>query len=109
MSEFIRVDQQTSVAGQRLADKRFSAGDAASQPDFQHTPKRRSAEATVLTITMAIVSGPRPPGTGEYAPARSTTSIGSTSPTSTLPLRSKDASFSGELRKIRAARSRSWM
>src|ERR1039458_3134708 len=29
--------------------------------------------------------------------------MGSTSPTSRLPLRSKDASFSGELRKIRAA------
>src|ERR1035441_2031953 len=35
--------------------------------------------------------------------------MGSTSPTSRLPLRSKDASFSGELRKIRAARARSSM
>src|ERR1035437_2912459 len=109
MSEFIRVDQQTSIAGQRLADKLFSADDAARQPDFQHTPERRSAEATVLTISMAMVSGPTPPGTGVYAPARSTTPMGSTSPTSTLPLRSKDASFSGELRKIRAARPRASM
>ena len=85
MPQLIRVDQQASVTGQGLADKRFSTGDAARQPNLQHTPGRRSAEATVLTISIAMVSGPTPPGTGVYAPARSTTSIGSTSPTSTLP------------------------
>src|ERR1019366_6217909 len=84
MADFIRLDQQATVTGQRLADKRFSAGDAARQPNLQHTPKRRSAEATVLTMSMAMVRGPTPPGTGVYAPAHSTTSMGSTSPTSRL-------------------------
>src|ERR1019366_7297149 len=107
MADFIRLNQQATAGGQRLANKRLSAGETARQPNFQHTPKRRSAEATVLTMSMAMVRGPTPPGTGVYAPAHSTTSMGSTSPTSRLPLRSKDASFSGELRKIRAARSRS--
>src|SRR5215813_14242451 len=63
---------------------------------------RRSAAATVFTISSAMVSGPTPPGTGLYAPAFSATSIGSTSPTSTLPFLSNAASFSGEFRKIRA-------
>ena len=56
--EFIGLDHQTSAAGQHLADKRFAAREAAGQTYSQHTPERRSAEATVLTISMAMVRGP---------------------------------------------------
>ena len=61
----------------------------------------RSADATVFDISMAMVSGPTPPGTGVYAEARSAMASGSTSPTSTLPAISRAASFSGRPRKMR--------
>ena len=46
--------------------------------------RRSSAALTVLAISIAIVSGPTPPGTGVSAPATAATS-GCTSPTSTEP------------------------
>ena len=45
---------------------------------------RSSAAFTVFAISIAIVSGPTPPGTGVSAPAVAATS-GCTSPTSTEP------------------------
>src|SRR6266436_8922408 len=48
----------------------------------------RSADSMVLTMSMAMVRGPTPPGTGVYAEALAAASIGWTSPTNTLPLRS---------------------
>ncbi len=67
----------------------FAGGDSAGQADAQHQglaarraarvpcerdPRRRRAAFTVLLISMAMVSGPTPPGTGVIAPATSATS-----------------------------------
>src|ERR1700677_519469 len=97
----------------------LSGGDAASHSNVQHHTstareallprpllRRWRAAATVLLISIAIVRGPTPPGTGVNAPAVRTTS-GCTSPTSTDPLAAKDASFSGKLAKMRSASARS--
>src|ERR1017187_9868750 len=107
VAQFIGLNQETSEAHQRFAHESLPAGKAACQPGLYHRPASRSAEATVFAINMAMVKGPTPPGTGVYALAFSTTSSGSTSPTRRLPLLSKDASFSGEFRKMRAASARS--
>jgi hypothetical protein len=55
---------------------------------------RSSAALTVFAISIAIVSGPTPPGTGVKAPAFSATS-GCTSPTSTEPFLLNTARRSG--------------
>ena len=63
----------------------FARSDPAGEADAQHqgcddaaagarAPRRMRAAFTVLLISMAMVSGPTPPGTGVYAPATSTTS-----------------------------------
>src|SRR5215472_7568165 len=105
-ADFVGLNHEATPAGQRFTHECLTGGDAAGQTYFQHRPRRRSAEATVFDISMAMVSGPTPPGTGVYADARSAMAIGSTSPTSTLPFASKAASFSRESRKTRATSSR---
>ena len=52
------------------------------------TPRRSLAACTVLAMSMAMVSGPTPPGTGVMAPATSAT-WGWTSPTSTATFGTK--------------------
>src|SRR5688572_385113 len=63
----------------------FARRNATGESDLQ---RRNSAALMVFAISIAMVSGPTPPGTGVRAPATSPTS-GCTSPTSTEPLRSK--------------------
>src|SRR6185437_13148101 len=100
MAELVGMDHQAAPAGERFRDEAFAAGEAPGESDFQHLPHRRSAASTVFAMSMAMVSGPTPPGTGVYAEARSTTSSGCTSPTRIPPRLSNTASFSGELRKM---------
>ena len=54
-------------------------------------PRRPHAAATVLLRSMAMVSGPTPPGTGVSAPATSRTEGACTSPTSACPFFSNSA------------------
>src|ERR1039457_3844227 len=107
VAEFVGLDEKTAAARQYLTHEGLPAGQAAREPHLQHAAALRSAEATVLAMSMAIVRGPTPPGTGEYAPAFSTTSNGSTSPNRTLPFLSHAASFRGESPIMRATSPRS--
>ena len=63
-ANFVGLDQAATPTGQRLADECLTRRDAAGKPHFQHRPRRRSDDATVFDISMAMVSGPTPPGTG---------------------------------------------
>src|ERR1039458_9938822 len=76
VSQLIRLDQEATVPRQRLAHEGLAASQPSREAHFQHGPGRRSAAATVFAISMAMVSGPTPPGTGVYAPAVSATSSG---------------------------------
>src|SRR5271169_3262480 len=64
----------------------------ATTEDF---PRRSRAAFTVLLISMVIVTGPTPPGTGESAPAVNSAS-GCTSPINTLPLARNFSNLSGK-------------
>ena len=64
LAEQIGLDEQAAVTGQGLADKRLAGRQSAGQPHFLHRPACRSAAATVLAMSMAMVRGPTPPGTG---------------------------------------------
>src|SRR5690242_4102942 len=50
MPEFIGMNQVTPKPRQFLPDIRLSTGQPAREPDLQHVPIRRSAEATVFVI-----------------------------------------------------------
>src|SRR5580704_8817957 len=86
-AQVISLDQQTAEIGQDLANKALTTGKAARQSypkhsasfgpgppssDHRKRPKERSytffawrsASSTVLVISMAMVKGPTPPGTG---------------------------------------------
>ena len=52
---------EVEEATARLADEGLATGQSAGQTHLQHLA---SAAATVLAISMAMVSGPTPPGTG---------------------------------------------
>ena len=56
------------------------------QPVCGFQVARRSHAVTVLAMSMAIVIGPTPPGTGVIAAHRSATASKSTSPTMRYPL-----------------------
>jgi len=56
-------------------------------------PRRRRAARAVLAMSMAMVSGPTPPGTGVIRPAMGATLVVSTSPQSTAPRLSKAVIF----------------
>src|SRR5579885_3489837 len=105
MPEFVGPNQVTPEGCQSVADEALTAGQASRESDLQHTPRRRSADSTVLAISIAMVSGPTPPGTGVYAPDFST-ATGYTSPPSTLPFRSNASRFSVEFLTIRETSSR---
>src|SRR5579863_4518453 len=62
VAQFIRADQITAQVRQRAAHEALAAGEPARQSYAEHVC--RSASATVLAISMAIVRGPTPPGTG---------------------------------------------
>src|SRR5581483_5519154 len=103
MSKTIRLNQMAPQILQSLADEALAARESSGEPYAEHNPSRRSADCTALTMSIAIVRGPTPPGTGVYAPAFSATSPGCTSPTRILPLRSKTCKRSGTLAKMRPA------
>src|SRR5579862_4374550 len=72
-------------------------------PGFAVLERRRSLAAfTVLLISMVMVMGPTPPGTGVSAPAVCTAS-GCTSPTNTLPLARNFSRRAGKLASRRCA------
>src|SRR6266849_4402821 len=91
----------------------LAAGDAAGETESQHIfyraltvdctvalsawPRRSLAAFTVLLMSMVMVMGPTPPGTGVSAPAVFTAS-GWTSPTSTEPLARNFSRRAGKLR-----------
>lgn len=92
----VGVDRDAAEAGQHAHDGRLPAGDAAGEANAQHRasardgigghhPRLRFAASTVFFISIAIVIGPTPPGTGVIHDATSRTRAKSTSPTSTVP------------------------
>lgn len=83
----IRKNDVNTKAMKHFAYYGFSTGDTAGQANSQHevvlgyfcncvtsTLRRSLAALRVLAISMAIVNGPTPPGTGVRAPATSATS-----------------------------------
>src|SRR5215475_2459084 len=93
MSQCVRVQARDAAFLQQLQHVAFSSGDTTCQCNSQHTappypPVLPSAAVSVFLSSIAIVSGPTPPGTGESAPATSAT-FGCTSPTTSEPRFSK--------------------
>ena len=66
MAELIGLNQVTAQVRQRLTDKTFPGSEPTGQAHFQHSGSYSllSADSTVFTMSIAIVSGPTPPGTG---------------------------------------------
>ena len=64
VAELVGLDQVTSAGGQSFTDEAFSAGKSTGESYLQHCLARCSAEATVFAMSMAMVRGPTPPGTG---------------------------------------------
>jgi len=77
----VEVQRSQSGRGEPAQDVRLPAGDSAGEADPQDA--RRPAAFTVFFMSIAIVSGPTPPGTGVSAPATSRTDGACTSPTRT--------------------------
>src|SRR5262249_25410294 len=83
----VGVNHFSAQVREYSGDRGFAAGHAAGQAHAQHRylrPRRMVQAFTVLAMSMAIVNGPTPPGTGVMAPATSA-ARGSTSPTSVEP------------------------
>src|SRR6185369_6400515 len=88
--DFVRVDKGTSEFDEHLADGCLSGGDSSGQTHSQHQiPRRMRAALTVFFISVAIVIGPTPPGTGVNIDATSFTDRSSTSPAQMYPRLSK--------------------
>src|SRR5688572_16244223 len=105
--DIVGVDGGNASVLQSRKHVTLAGGDSARQCDPQHDAyrpqaRRSSAATIVFAMSIAIVSGPTPPGTGVSAPAISATS-GCTSPTSTAPRFLNTASRSGYAAKIRSA------
>src|SRR5947209_2620523 len=87
-SHFIRVHYVCSAGSKHSSDNALAASQPAGEPDGQRhctaRLRRMRAAFTVFDISMAMVSGPTPPGTGVMAPATSAT-LGWTSPTRVEP------------------------
>ena len=66
MAQFVGLDEMAAELGQRFAHEALAAREPAGESDFQHerSEPRVPRPRTVLTISMAMVSGPTPPGTG---------------------------------------------
>src|SRR5207248_1504216 len=79
--DVVGVDRHRAEGRERPRHRRLAAGEAAGEPDRQYHPRLRFAAATVFFISMAIVIGPTPPGTGVIHRATSATRAKSTSPT----------------------------
>ncbi len=62
VAEPVSLDQQAAHRFQRPPHERLPAGETAGESYAEHWCF--SASATVLAISMAMVSGPTPPGTG---------------------------------------------
>src|SRR5262249_28328881 len=101
MAELIGRKNSTAQFREGVGDVGFPGREAAGEADFQHVPRRRRAALTVLTMSMAMVRGPTPPGTGVYAPAHSAMSAGCTSPTSTDPFWRNSSTLAATEPKIR--------
>ncbi len=91
VAEIIGLDEMAAELFEGAADEGFAAGQAAGEAYEEHgaagaARRRDSAERTVLDMSMAMVRGPTPPGTGVRAPATSGPSTGWTSPMRMLPL-----------------------
>src|SRR5579863_7892746 len=74
-------DPPATLQGDRI---RIGAARVEPDPELLHRPRNsilRDAASTAFDSTMAIVMGPRPPGTGVIQPARSKARSYSTSPT----------------------------
>ncbi len=92
----VQVERVEAVAGEPPQDVGLAAGDAAGQADPQQALRRRRAAArTVFESSIAMVSGPTPPGTGVSAPATGTTDGACTSPTRACPFFSSSARREG--------------
>src|SRR5215471_21592545 len=93
VGNFVGVDDTGAEIRKHFCHYRFSAGQSAGESYPQHlqNPRLRRHAFTVFTISMAMVNGPTPPGTGVIAPATSAT-CGSTSPISVEPFSANDFS-----------------
>ena len=92
VADGVEVEHPEAKLGKAPGNCRFPRGNIAGQADTQDrsghraprtqevVPARSRAAARVLDMSMPMVSGPTPPGTGVMAPATSATS-GCTSPT----------------------------
>ncbi len=83
-------DHRIADLGLRISDCGLRIAGRATYPThlpYPPIPARSRAAASVFLSSIAIVSGPTPPGTGDSAPATSATS-GCTSPTVSDPRRS---------------------
>src|ERR1700726_249422 len=111
----IGVEDGKAHLTQHGADGAFAAGDAASDPKTEHerfylavtldcgcfaadSPQRRRAAFTVLLMSMVMVMGPTPPGTGVSAPAVFAAS-GCTSPTRAEPFARNFSRRAGKFRR----------
>src|SRR5207244_13446892 len=79
--DVVGVDRERAEGRERPRHRRLPAGQAAGEANSQDHARLRRAAATVFFISMAIVIGPTPPGTGVIHPATSRTRAKSTSPT----------------------------
>ena len=80
----VEVERPAAACREPPEHLRLSGRDAAGEADAeQGSPQGAfSAARTVFAISIAIVRGPTPPGTGVSAPATADTSLACTSPTS---------------------------
>ena len=63
--KLIGLDQVAAEVRQRLSHEALAGGQSARQPYAKHAfLSSRSAASMVFTMSMAMVSGPTPPGTG---------------------------------------------
>src|SRR5450432_4560428 len=123
MRHRIGIQYGKTQLAQHRADRALPAGDSAGKPQTKHerfyramalcagfvednfpegSPRRSRAAFTVLLISMVMVIGPTPPGTGVSAPATLAAS-GCTSPTSAEPLALNFSMRAGEFLKSRSA------
>src|SRR5258708_2927052 len=88
MGQSVCLEHIRSQARKHFRDRGLPTGHAPGESGAQHgdylNPRRILHALRVLAISMAMVSGPPPPGTGVMSPATSATR-GSTSPTSVEP------------------------
>jgi|SRR5690242_13828804 len=88
VSDLVSIENISSSCSKHLSDAGFAAGqppgETNSQAHGSANPRRMQAALTVFDMSMAMVSGPTPPGTGVIAPATFATA-GWTSPISVDP------------------------